>query len=392
MRTTIAAAALLGLLASAAAQDGARTVSLDDFEGDPAGWTAVKIDDSAGFGPDGDSKVAVTRDPQHVKAGRGALVYAYDLAPAAIRVLSIQRPKDFTGMKSLRFWVKCTSATALLAGLNETGGASYQAAAYCPAGAWQEVVLNLDEFALDDPAKDANGKLDLDEIESFHVMDLGSFLVRMIADLQGPRILWLDEVLFSAKAAPQTTGVTKSPKGAPIHLVDSFESPVIRWSPASFVVAETPRIEIFDAPLSTVAEAAPGGGRHSLRIAYTRQAARIQGLLRNLEKTDLRKATGIELSLKTRRDGTFLVSVQEKDGSRYQQMLELKSADGWKQVSAAFTALAKADDSQDENDRLDADQIKEISLADLTPLLNGGAGAGVENVLLVDEVRFTLGE
>ena len=384
-----AALALLSLVPAVRAQDGAKIVKVDDFESELAGWTAVKIEDGTGFGADADSKVAITRDPQQVKSGKGALVYSYELSPTTIRVLSIQRPKDFTGMKSLRFWVKCTCATAILVGLNETNGANYQASVYCPAGAWQEVVLNLDEFVLDDPAKDPNGKLDLDEIESFHIMDLGSFLVRMLADLKGPRLLWMDDVAFSSQAAPQTTGVAKSGK---VHLVDTFESPSIRWMPVGFEIAETPRITLFDVPVAIDPVAGPDGGKQSLKVTYTRQAAKLQGLLRNLEKVDLKKATALELSLKTSHDGTFMVSIQEKDGSRYQKVVELKAADGWKKLSLPFATLELAQDSQDENGKLDADQIKEISLADITTVLGGGAGAGVENLFHVDEVRFTLGE
>ena len=389
LASAIVLAGLLAPLTGARGQDDARTVTLDDFESELSGWTAIKIEDGAGFSADGDARVALTRDAQHVKAGRGALSYAYEVSPGAMRALTIQRPKDFTGMKSLHFWVKCTSATALLVSLNETGGASYQATVYCPMGTWQEVALNLDEFVPDDPSKDKNGRLDLDEIESFHLIDLGCFLVRMLPDIKGPRLLWLDDVTFSSQPVPQTTGVTKSDKGAPIHLVDSFESPVIRWAPASFELGETPRVNLFDAPLAVDADAAPGGGKQSLRMTYTRQAAKIQGLMRNLEKVDLKKATGLEIPLRTSHDGTFMVSIQEKDGSRYQQMVELKAADGWKKLSLAFTALKLADDSQDENGKLDADQIKEISLADLTPALPG-AVLGVENVLRVDEVRFML--
>ena len=392
MKRRIGLAMVLALATGARGQEGPKTVKIDDFEGELSAWTAVKIEDGAGFGADGDSKVAINRDAQHVKSGRGSLVYAYELSPTAVRLLSIQRPKDFTGMKSLRFWVKCTSATAILIGLNETGGGNYQATVYCPAGAWQEVVLNLDEFVPDDPAKDRNGKLDLDEIESFTLMDLGSFLVRMLADVKGPRLMWLDDVEFSSAAAPQTTGPAKSAKGAPVHLVDTFESPAIRWVPVSFEIAETPRINLFDAAVAVDADASPGGGRQSLKMTYTRKAAKIQGLLRNLEKVDVKKATGLELALKTSQDGTFMVSVQEKDGSRYQKMVELKAADGWKKFSWAFKDLALADDSQDENGKLDADQIKEISLADITPVLPGCAGIGAEAVLRVDEVRFTLGD
>jgi hypothetical protein len=385
----LAAMALLTLSLAARAQDGPKIVKVDDFESELAGWTAVKIEDGAGFGADADSKLAITRDAQHVKSGKGALVYSYELSPATIRLLSLQRPKDFTGMKSMRFWVKCTSATAILVGLNQAGGANYQASLYCPAGAWQEVVLNVDEFAPEDPAKGGAGKLDLDAIESITVMDLGNFLVRMLPDVKGPRLMWLDEVLFSSQAAPQSTGVAKSGK---VHLVDTFESPSIRWIPVGFEIAETPRITLFEAPVAIDADACPDGGKQSLRMTYTRQAAKIQGLLRNLEKVDLKKATALELSLKTTHDGTFMISVQEKDGSRYQKLVELKAADGWKKLTLPFTSLELAQDSQDENGKLDADQIKEISLADITSVLPGGAGIGVENVLRLDEVRFLLGE
>jgi len=391
-RVQAVAILLLGFLAAGArGQDGVKTVLLDDFESELSGWSPVKIEEGAGFSVDGDSRVAITRDAQHVKVGKGALVYSYEVTPAAIRALSIQRPKDLTGMKSLHFWVKCTSATAVMVGLNETGGASYQTSVYCPAGAWQEVALNLDELALDDPSKGRNGALDLDQVESFHLVDLGGFLVRMIPDIKGPRLMWIDDVTFSSKTLPQTSGATQSGQGAPIYLVDSFESPVIRWASASFEVGGTPRVNLFDAPLAVDSEAGPGGGKRSLRMTYARQVGKIQGLIRNLEKVDLRKATGLDLSLKTARDGTFLVSIQEKGGARYQQVVELRAAEGWKKLSLAFTAFKLAEDSHDENGKLDADQIKEISLADLSAVLPG-AVPGVENVLRVDDVRFSLGK
>jgi hypothetical protein len=390
----IVAASFLTLLLTVAAgtplQDGVK--KLDDFEGELTGWSAIKMVENVGLAPDESSKVAITHDAQHVKQGRGALAYTYEIGPDAFRALSIQRPKDFTGMASLHFWVKCTSATAIMVGLNETGGAAFQASVYCPSGSWQEVALNIDELTLDDPKKKPEGKLDLDAVESFYLLDLGGFLVRMLPEIKGTRILWLDDVSFSSKPAPRTTGPAKSSSGAPIHLVDNFESPLIRWMPVSFEMAETPRINIFDTPLSADAEAPAGGGKQSLKATYTRQAAKACGLIRNLEKVDLKKAKGLELSLKTSQDGTYLVNIEEKSGEKYQQVVQLKAADGWKSLSWPLTAFTMAQDSKHDNDKLDADQIKEISIADLTTLFAGGAGAGVENILRIDEVRFTLGE
>src|ERR1043166_342621 len=198
----LAAVTAVVLIAAAPRQDGAK--KLDDFEGELAGWSAIKMVENVGVSPDESAKVAITRDAQHVKQGRGALSYTYEVTNDAFRALTIQRPKDFTGMASLHFWVKCTSATALMVGLNETGGASFQAAVYCNQGAWQEVVLNLDELTLDDRNKKPGGKLELDEVESFYLADLGNFLVRMLPDVKGTRILWLDDVSFSPKPAPQS--------------------------------------------------------------------------------------------------------------------------------------------------------------------------------------------
>jgi hypothetical protein len=374
------------VLALAAVQDASK--KFDDFEGEIAGWAAIKVDDGSGPGADEESKLAVNRDGQHVKAGRGSLSYGYEISPTTVRVLTLQRPLDFTGMKSLRLWLKGTSATAFLISLNETGGAAYQATVYAPAGAWQEVVLNLDELTLDDPAKDANGKLDLDGIESFSIMDLGCFLVRFLGDVKGPRVLWLDDVGLSSEAAPRTTGVSKV-AGAPVHLVDTFETPVVRWMPVSIEFADTPRFSIFEVPVATDAGAPPDGGKRSFKASYTRRAAKVNTFIRNLEKVDLKKATALELSLMTSRDGAYVVTIQEKDDSRYQKIVELKAGDGWKKLSHAFADFTKADDSQDENGKLDADQIKEIAVADFTTLAGGGEG---ENILRIDEARFKLSE
>ncbi|HVR85599.1 MAG TPA: hypothetical protein VMU54_14880, partial [Planctomycetota bacterium] len=107
-----------------------------------------------------------------------------------------------------------------------------------------------------------------------------------------------------------------------------------------------------------------------------------------VEKVDLSKAAELDLSLKTSKDGTFIVSLEEKNGARYQNTLELKAADGWKSFGLAFRDFKLAEDSKDDNDRLDADKLKQISVADITALIGGGEAE--ENRLWIDEVRFIL--
>ena len=150
------------LLCPVHGQQGAeKKMVISDFEADAGEWTGLTLGE-AGVNPDNDSKIAITREAASVKTGKGALSYTYEITPKIIRVLALQKPLDLTGMKSLRFWVKCSQATSIIVGLGEASGASYQANAHCPAGAWQEVAVNLDELTVDEPAKDPNGKLDLD--------------------------------------------------------------------------------------------------------------------------------------------------------------------------------------------------------------------------------------
>jgi hypothetical protein len=73
--------------------------------------------------------------------------------------------------------------------------------------------------------------------------------------------------------------------------------------------------------------------------------------MRNLDKVDLSKAATLELALKTSHDGTFIVTIEEKDGSRYNKKIDLLLGD-WKSFSWKLTDFTLAEDSQDENGKL----------------------------------------
>jgi len=372
---------------TAMAQDKPKKILLDDFESDLSDWASFKAD-SNGFGQDDDSKVAITHEAAEVKAGKGSLSYSYEVTPETIRMLGLPRPLDLTGMKSLHLWVKCSHATAVVIALTESGGGSYQTSVTCDAGKWQEVAVNLDEFVLDDPSKDPNGKLDLDQIGSIQVVDAGGFLVKFLPELKGTRKIWLDDFEFSSQEAPRSQGLTQVTKVVPAFLVDNFESSVIRWIPVSLAFGETPKFAFFDLPLALDRDVPPLGGKQSLKFTYPRLGKKIHAVMRNVEKMDLSKAAELDLCLKTSMDGTFIVSLEEKNGARYQKTLELRAADGWKAFGLPFRDFKLAEDSKDDNDRLDADKLKQISVADITALIGGGEAQ--ENRLWIDEVRFVL--
>jgi hypothetical protein len=378
-------ATFLFLAGAARAQE---AVKAGDFDVDAGGWTAFKVD-SAGLGEDPSAKLAVVHDD--VKAGKGALRFSYDVVPGTLRMAGLHRDLGLAGMKSLRLWAKCSAATALVIQLTERNGASFQCAFSVPAGAWQEVAVNLDEFVVDDASKDGNGRLDADEIAAIGIFDIAGFLAMMLPDLKGPRTLDLDDVVFAAKPVPATSGRAQITKAVPVYKVDSFESPLIRWVALSLDFSEGPKIGLFDpVPAIDTAAAPSGGGKQSLRLIYPRSATRVYGLMRGVEKVDLSKATGVDLWLRTSTDGTFIVNLEEKDGSRYNRMVTLSAAEGWKPFSFGLGSFTLADDSTDENGRLDAAQIKQVLVADASALT--GAPAVERTTLWIDEVLFTLEE
>ncbi len=386
LRLAAVSACLMAATTLQARQDPEKRMVIADFEGELGEWTAMKMGD-AGVGPDSDSKLAITREADRVKAGKGALSYTYDITPKTVRVLALQKPMDLTGMKSLRLWVKCSQATAVVIGLTEAAGASYQAVAHCPAGAWQEVALNLSELTLDEPAKDANGKLDLDQIGSITIFDIGGFLALFLPELKGTRTMTLDDVTFSSAPVALTTGATQVTKIVPVHLVDNFESPVIRWLPIAVDFAEGPKFSLFEAGVAVDKDVPEGGGKQSLKFSHPRKGKKIHGILRNLEKVDLGKAVSIDLSVKASHDGSYFVAIEEKGGARYNKKIDLLLGD-WKTYTWKLGDFTLAEDSRDDNGKLDPDQIKQLTIADVTALMGGDEAEQVH--LWVDNVVFTL--
>src|SRR5262252_5453202 len=116
VKLSILAVSLMAGSALHARQDPEKKMNVADFEGELGEWTAMKLGEG-GAGPDSDSKLAITHEAAFVKSGKGALSYTYDITPKTVRVLALEKPLDLTGMKSLRLWVKCSQATAVVVGL-----------------------------------------------------------------------------------------------------------------------------------------------------------------------------------------------------------------------------------------------------------------------------------
>lgn len=372
-----------------------------DFEDGTQGFAALSFKDGQ-LGADADSKVEVAKDKALVKGGAGSLTYSYKIESKVFRALAADA-KVPAGTQSVRFWVRSSARTQLIFTLRETGGASYQFSFYVPASEWVPVAANLNEFVLGDGA-DANGKLDLDQVSSIGFYDIASMLagssddiLKALPNLQGPRALWLDDLQFSSTAVAQASGPAKTDTGS-AYVVDNFENGVVSWVPIRVAFAATPPVfDIFpaDVTLKVLPEAAGPGmartpvepGGKGLRWTYKRGAQEVMALNRSLEKADLRRAERLRISVNCSAPTLLVVQVKEKDGSEYNSMVMPENSVGWQTLNLALSDFTLSQDSKDENNVLDADQIKEITLLDGSAFANLPPG---DKTIELDAVSFTL--
>jgi hypothetical protein len=293
-------------------------------------------------------------------------------------------------MESIRFQVKCDAATILGFAAREKNGARYETFFYCPANKWQNIAIDLDALKPAADAKDDNGHLDLNDLTGVYLADAAGMFVDAFPGQEGGRILWLDDVEYSSqRVVPQNLQFSATAANQPL-VVDSFEGGTIQWIPLLLQTQPAFSINLTNADLSLDKQSAPDGGARSLKATYKRERGNAQVWLHPLENVNLRSAQVLELALRTTQDGVFLITVKEKDDSRYQQIVELKIGDGWKPLSWPLASLTLADDAKDENGRLDAAQIEEISIADITGAMPAEADKGPLGTtsLWIDKVQF----
>jgi hypothetical protein len=98
-------------------------------------------------------------------------------------------------------------------------------------------------------------------------------------------------------------------------------------------------------------------------------------------------ATAVSFAARVERAGTFLASLEERGGARYEQPFDLPPGE-WRLVELPLSAFRLAGDSRDANGALGLGEVKQLSLieANLSPKDAG------PNVLRLDDVRFRRAE
>ncbi|MGD8238479.1 MAG: hypothetical protein PVH68_08015 [Armatimonadota bacterium] len=328
-----------------------------DFEAElPANWQATT----------GEATLQITQLRDNVAAGTGALECLYTPSCTISAGNLVPQPNAL----SLRFSLKTTQPTNLVYGVAEADGSEYQSFCSVPAGAWQQIALDLGELVLAQNSEDENVQLDADQINQVIIGDLANLegeVGEALGQKIGQQTLWLDNVKLSPDPAPSRAG-----GGVPgERVLDVFDRPQVDC------------LAIGGAELS----AGPAAGRKgALQATYSLGAGRWVGFVTAAGHLDLAGATNVRLRLRAPQATSIVVVLEERDLTKYETRLELAGGEQWEDLVFPIANFILDDDSQDENGALDLPQVRVMIL--LCDMLTSGVDVLGKGVIAVDEISF----
>lgn len=320
-----------------------------DFDVDAGDWIAIGKD----------AKAYQVREG--AKTGAGALRFDYAVENGSLNALAAPMAAGaLNTLQALTFDIKSDHDTPLVVNLKEQGGGSFSTPLSLVADKWQRVELAPADFVLQtnptDP-KDANGKLDMNKIESFSLLDFSQIFVqgdvnnpvsRLLNVAQGPRTLWLDDVSFSSKPLPELP-VVEAPAGA--VSIDPFLRPQVSW------------LGVGNVALQRAVAEKPAD--NALQAQYEQAPGRINAMIKMLPPGILAGKEQLSFQIASEKPAILIVQLEEISGGKYNIMVPVAGEVKPKMVEADFSEFKPADDSKDDNGQLDLDQVKQIFVMDV---------------------------
>ena len=314
-------------------------------------------------------KLTIAHDPANVRAGAGALEFSYEPAEQAFFIIETDA-LDVRGAQSLFFSVKCSEKTPFLFGVGEEDGSSYDGFLCCPANEWLDVQVNLSDLQLRQDSEDENATPDADQVRSLVFFDLSNLpgdVGKALGWKEGPQSMWLDEVAITAEPAPSRSRV-ETAGGERRVVLDDFESRL------AFGLA------VGGADFAVLANEAAG---HSLRMRYGATPEQWQGFVLGVGHVDLAGLERVMLRSKATQAARLAVVLEERDGTKYQLLLDLKPG-GWQEHTLPVADVELDPETIDENDELNGDELRVMIL--LVDTLNSDMGPGGTVELWLDDL------
>lgn len=242
-----------------------------------------------------------------LKPSGNGMILSYDLAPKKLSGTVIGVPQGFERMRAIRFSIESDHDTAMAVLLSEKkpGGGNYAAWFWTPAHQRQQIELTPADFTVTDgkgDPVDADGKLDLDQVEGIGILDLAQFFLGMAANpdlavavtqTPGAHTFRVEDFAIStdAAAAPRAPG-QRMP-------LDRFDRSFLDWVALGGI-----RLE-----LST--EGNPLGER-AMQASYRPVEGRVGLLVRRVGDPALARAKHLSFDVASEREATLVVSLEMK--------------------------------------------------------------------------------
>ena len=325
----------------------AQPLIYNTFEDNDGTWLAM--------GPD--AAVSRTHDDANVKEGHGALRFDYSVEQGSFGALVLATEAiDLSDLKSIKFWIKSDHAAPFGFVFQEKQEGRYIATFWVPKDKWQEVQLSPGDSILSDLAngpKDPDGKLDLEKIQGVGIVDLSqAFAQSDNAQLRklfnvspGPHTLYLDEFSADTDALPKGEALSEGQVA-----IDPFVHPQAGW----MAVGESQiSMDPFEAKLALCAE-------------YHRLPGKLVGWIRPVAPGALSNISKINIRCASVRPAKLLVQVEETDGGKYRSVVDLAGGSRAQELSVELAGFQPSNDSNDQNNKLDTELIKQVMIMDLT--------------------------
>ncbi|MBI4907076.1 MAG: hypothetical protein HY820_25850 [Acidobacteria bacterium] len=302
-------------------------------------------------------------------SSKSSLAFGYFVEPMQMALAVVPIQHSLAGVRSVRFWLKTDHATPVAVLLSESKpGGDYTAVVWSPKDTWQEVELRVEDFTLNDgpnDAKDDNGKLDLDKIQGFGVMDLSFFALGIdgaipikTSKIAGEHTLWLDDVRMAGGGASATPASST---------IDNLERKNLQW------------LALGGATLHIAAES-PMRSR-AVRANYNQLSDSFVLFLRRIGHMNLSYSAGITIELASEKPAHLILSLEEKVAEiakpvRFNVTIDLPGGREVVRKQLPFKEFELADDApSDAPSRIDPAYLRTLSLVDLRGLVGGAAGA-----------------
>jgi hypothetical protein len=303
-----------------------------------------------------------------VRAAGGALEFSYEVKPKQFAFAVLPAPPETARLKRLRFRVKTDHDTALAVLFSEKkpGGGNYTATFWSAAGAWQTIDLTPADFNASDGPNDpvdADGKLDLDEVNGVGIVDLAQFFAAQAENPDFPVIVDRASGAHILQLADfEMLGSGGTARAA--LAIDRFDRGYVEWITLGGVKLKLAGAEN---PLHMMA----------LEAVYEQTQGHYGILLRRIAHLDLAQAKGLAFDIASKTEATVIVSLELKNGRRFNQTIYPPADREVFHVKLSFSDFTG-------DGKLDPAQLKSLALTDISAAEGGG---GQSNTLWIGKVE-----